>query len=87
MNIAALVYINGGYAYYKKGNYEQVIEDYDGAVRICSNYETDFIDSKFVPGGMKEVNAAIELLNSLIGSPPKSVGDFYYFCNDQLTAN
>ena len=31
-------YINRGYAYYKKGDFEQAIEDYDSAVRICPNY-------------------------------------------------
>ena len=36
-------YINRGYASYKKGDFEQALEDYDSAVRLCSNYETNFI--------------------------------------------
>ena len=85
-------YINRGYAYSKKGDFERAIEDYDGAVRLCSNYEIDFIDSKFANGGQEEVEAGIELLNSMIGSPPESAADFYYtgvkalFNNDRLTA-
>ena len=71
-------YINRGYAYYKKGNSEQAIEDYDSAVRLCSNYEADFIDSDFARGGQEAVEAAIELLNSMIGSPPESAADSYY---------
>ena len=70
--------INRGYAYYKKGNSEQAIEDYDSAVRLCSNYETDFIDSNFAHGGREAVEAALELLNSVISSPYESAADFYY---------
>ncbi len=85
-------YINRGYAYYKKGNSEQAIEDYNGAVRLCSNYETDFIDSRFAHGGQEAIEAGIELLNSVIGSPPESAADFYYtgvkllLINDRLQA-
>ena len=71
-------YINRGYAYYKKGNSKQAIEDYDSAVRICSNYETDFIDSHFAHGGREEVGAGVELLDSVISSPPESAADYYY---------
>ena len=71
-------YINRGYAYYKKGNSEQAIEDYDSAVRLCSNYETDFVDSKFAHGGWKEIEAGIELLKSMISSPRESATDHYY---------
>ena len=84
--------INRGYAYYKKGNSTQVIEDYDSAVRLCSNYETDFIDSRFAHEGQEEVEAGIELLDSVISSPPESAADFYYtgvralFRNDEFTA-
>ena len=85
-------YINRGYAYYKKGNSEQAIQDYDSAVRLCPNYETDFIDSDFAHGGQKEVEVGIELLNSVIDSPPKSAANFYYagvcalLWNDKSTA-
>ena len=71
-------HINRGYAYYKKGNSEQAIEDYDSAVRLCSNYGIDFIDSNFEHGGRKEVATGIELLDSVISSPPESAADFYY---------
>ncbi len=71
-------YINRGYAYYKKGNSEQAIEDYDSAVQLCSNYETDFIDSNFAHGGREAVEAGVELLNSVISSPPEGAADFYY---------
>ena len=88
----AKAYINRGYAYYKKGDFEQAIEDYDSAVRLCSNYETDFVDSKFAHGGREEVKAGVELLDSVIGSPYESAADFYYIgvcallMNDRLTA-
>ena len=74
----AKAYINRGYAYYKKGDFEQAIEDYDSAVRLCSNYETDFIDSLFAHGGQEEIEAGIELLNNVIGSSPESAADCYY---------
>ena len=85
-------YINRGYAYYEKGEYDKAIEDFDSAVRICSNYETDFIESHFAHGGQEEVNAGIELLNSMVGPSCESAADFYYtgvralFVNDRLTA-
>ena len=71
-------YINRGYTYYKKGDFEQAIADYDSAVRHCSNYEANFIDSNFAHGGQETIEAAIELLNSMIGSPPESAAHFYY---------
>lgn len=74
----AKAYINRGYAYYKKGNYTQAIKDYDSAVRLCSDYETDFIDSNFAHGGQEAVEAGMELLDSVIGSLPESSADFYY---------
>ena len=88
----AKAYINRGYAYYKKGDFEQAIEDYDSAVRLCSNYETDFVYSKFAHGGQEAVEAALELLNSVISSPYESAADFYYaglralFRNDGISA-
>ena len=74
----AKAYINRGYAYYEKGDYDRAIEDFDSAVRLCPNYETDFIDSGFAHGGQKEVEVGFELLNSVISSPPESAADFYY---------
>ena len=88
----AKVYINRGYAYNKKGNSTRVIEDYDSAVRLCSNYETDFINSRSEHRGQEEIKAGLELLDSMIGSPRESAADFYYtgvkalFNNDQLSA-
>ena len=88
----AKAYINRGYAYYEKDDYDRAIEDFDSAVRICPNYETDYIDSKFVHGGREAVEAAIELLNSKVNSPPESATDFYYagiallFQNNKITA-
>ena len=61
----ATAYINRGYTYYKTGDYDRAIEDYDNAVRLCSNYETDFIESYFVHGGQEEVRGAVELLNRI----------------------
>ena len=74
--------------------YDRAIEDYDNAVRLCPNYETDFIDRNFAYGGQESVDKAIELLDSRIGDiyNPKSATDFYYlgveslFRNDRLTA-
>ena len=74
----AKAYLNRRYANYKKGDYDRAIEDYDNAVRLCSNYQTDFIDSHFAHGGMEIFNAGIELLDSVVGSPCKSAVDFYY---------
>ena len=51
----AKAYLNRGYTYYQEGDYDRAIEDYDNAVRLCSNYETDYIDTQFMHGG-QEVN-------------------------------
>ena len=88
----ATVYINRGYAYYKKGNCDRAIEDYDNAVPLCSNYEANFVESHFAHGGQEEVNAGIELLDSVVGSSGESAADFYYtgvralFENNKITA-
>lgn len=88
----AAAYLNRGYAYFQKGDDDKAIENFDSTVRICSNYETDFIDSNFVHGGKEAVEAAIELLNSRVNTPPESATDFYYtgvealFHNNKMTA-
>ena len=43
---------------------DQAIEDYDNAVRLCPNYETDFMDRNFAYGGKYAVDRARELLDS-----------------------
>ena len=89
----ATAYLSRGYAYHKKGEYDKAIEDFDNAVRLCPNYETDFINSHFVHGRVKAIKTVIELLDSVISSAsPKSAVDFYYtgvralFSNDGLIA-
>ena len=78
--------------YNNKSDYDRAITDYDNAVRLCPNYETDFIDRKFVYGGKAAVESAIELLDRVISNPPQSSADFYYtgikalFQNDGLSA-
>ena len=77
---------------YLTGNYDAAIADYDNAVRLCPNYETDFMDANFVFGGENAVEVAIELLNSVVSDPPESAADYYYtgvrqlFINDGFTA-
>ena len=88
----ALAYLNRGYMYHEMRGYERALEDYDNAVRLCPNYETDFIDRQFVFGGKEAVEKAIELLDSMVSNPPWSATDFYYtgikalFENDGLSA-
>ena len=88
----AKAYSARGDAYYEKDDYDRAIEDFDNAVRLCPNYETDYIDSEFVHGGREAVEAAIELLNGKVNSPAESATDFYYagiallFQNDKIRA-
>ena len=85
-------YINRGYAYYETGDYDRAIEDFDKAVRLCPNYETDFIDSNFVHGREEVVETAIELLDSRVNTPSETATDYYYagvsllFVNNKMTA-
>ena len=74
----AKIYLNLGSVYYAKKDDEKALASYDSAVRLCPNYETDFINSKFIHGGKKAVEAAVELLNRVISNPLESAADFYY---------
>lgn len=88
----ATVYLNLGSVYQAKIEYDRAVENYDNVVRICPNYETDFIESKFVHGGQDAVEVAITLLSSMVSDPPESSADFYYtgvqslLSNDRLSA-
>ena len=80
------------YLHYLIGDYGAAIEEYDNAVRLCPNYETDFIDSNFAHGGEATVESAIKLLDSIVSDSPRNADDFYYtgikalFTNDRLSA-
>ena len=88
----ATTYLKRGDAYLQQGDYDRAIEDFDNTVRLCPNYETDYIDSKFAHGGEYLVERAIELLDSVINTPHENAIDFYYagvrgvFLNDRLFA-
>ena len=88
----ARIYLRRGSIHRAIGNRERAIEDYDNAVRLCPNYETDFIEIEFVYGGKGAVEAAIELLNDIVSDPPDTATDYYYigvrqlFMNDGLSA-
>ena len=88
----ATIYLNLGSAYYAKKDYDMAVENYDNVVRLCPNYETDFIESKFVHGGQDAVEVAIKLLNSRINTLLQNPGDFYsigvqaLFRNDRYSA-
>ena len=88
------MYLNRGDLYHGLDAYDQAIENYDSTVRLCPDYETDFMDRNFEYGGQDSVERAIKLLESKIGDidNPKSAADYYYlgveslFSNDRLTA-
>ena len=88
----AIIYLNLGSIYLAKKDYDEAVENYDNVVRLCPNYQTDFIESKFAHGGKKTVNEAIELLNNRVNTPMKNAVDYYYvgvqslFRNDGLSA-
>ena len=88
----ATIYLNLGSVYYAKKDYDMAVENYDSVVRLCPNYETDFIESKFVHGGQDAVEVAIKLLNSRVNTYPQNADYFYYtgvqalFSNDGLSA-
>ena len=87
----AKAYLNREYAYAEKGDYDRAVADFDNAVRLCPNYETDFIDSGFAHG-QHLVEKAIAVLESKISdiNNPQSAADYYYtgivslFLNDRL---
>ena len=79
----ASFYLNRGGIYHvagdARGGYEEAIKDYDNAVRLCPNYETDFINDKFMlVYGKDSVERAIKLLDSIVNDPPISAADYYY---------
>ena len=87
----AYPYLNRGYLYAALGDPERAIEDFDNAVRLCPNYEPEFIDMKLAADGEGIANA-IELLQSVVGNPRRSEFDYYYtgirclLLNDLLSA-
>ncbi len=88
----ATIYLNLGSVYYADQDYDTAVENYANVVRLCPNYETDFIESKFVHGGKDAVEVAIKLLNSRVNTPLQNADDFYYtgvralFDNDGTSA-
>lgn len=88
----ATIYLNLGSINQANGDYDRAIGNYDNVVRLCPNYATDFIESKFAHGGQDAVETAIELLEGRINSHPRNPGDFYYtgvlalFSNDGTSA-
>ena len=62
----AISYLNMGGLYHDLGDDAQALENYDNTVRLCPNYETDFMDRNFAYGGQGAVERAIELLDSRI---------------------
>lgn len=88
----ATLYLTRGDIYRQIGACDKAIEDYDNAVRLCPNYETDCIDSRFMHGGKDQIEEAIKLLKSMVSDPPESAKEFYYtgvrslFENDRLSA-
>ena len=75
----ATVYFSRGYMYSKQGSIDLAIADYDNAIRLCPNYETDFVNAGFVDGGEYAFIKIIELLENMIRTPaPENAADFYY---------
>ena len=88
----ATMYLNLGSIYYAQGDENKALESYDNIVRLCPNYKTDFIESKFAYGGQDAVEVAIKLLRSRVNNLPQNADNFYYtgvlalFTNDRLSA-
>ena len=85
-------YLNRGYAYDNKGDYNRAIKDYDNAVRLCPDYEIQFIDADKIYWGKDELEKIIQRLGSVINSLGESADAYYYtgvkalFENDGLSA-
>ena len=78
----ALHYLIRGNVHYELGNFDMAPEDYDNAVRLCPDYETDFVDCNFAHGGKEAVEAAIKFLDYHLldyPTPPESATEFYYY--------
>ena len=86
------MYLNRGYAYDNKGDYDRAIKDYDNAVRLSPYYEIYFIDEEKIYWGKDELEKIIERLGSVINSLGESADGYYYtgvkalFENDGLSA-
>ena len=55
------------------------LEDFDNAVRVCPNYETDLNDCEFVFRGKGVVEQAIHLLESIVNDLSESDADYHYY--------
>ena len=74
----ATIYLNLGNVYHAKQDYDMAVENYDNVVRLCPNYKTDFIESKFAHGGQNAVEIAIKLLGSRVNTRLQNAEGFYY---------
>lgn len=75
----AIMYLNLGGIYHAKGDVELAIENYDNVIRLCPNYVTDFVNSKFAHGGQEEVRRAVKLLESVVNNPTYSESFAAYY--------
>ena len=73
-----MTYLNRGYAYDKKGDYDKAIKDYDNAVRLCPDYEFDFHDTGHIHSVKDELEKIIGRLDSMINSFSESADAYYY---------
>ena len=77
---AAMTYINRGYVHHEMKCDAKAVEDFDKAVRRCYNdWKDNFADVKFVLGGRKGLNKAIELIKiqASRGSPIRGEQSYY----------
>ena len=82
-NCAMEVYLNRGSLYLEIGDYSAAIEDFDNAVRVCPNYETDFKTCEFVFRGKGVVEQALQLLESIVKNLSEGDVDYYYYTGVQ----
>ena len=73
------VYLNRGSLHLEIGDERAALEDFDNAVRVCPNYETDLNDCKFVFKGKGVVEQAIHLLERILNDLSANNADYDYY--------
>ena len=84
----AATYLVRGSLHQEMGRYSLAVEDYDSAVRLYPQYETDFVDRRFVQGALASAEKAALFLKSRIALlAPQSPSWYYYTGLECLYSN
>jgi len=73
----AIVFNNRGIAYFKSGQFESAIQDYDQAIRLRPNFLSALISRGFAYLNMRNYGAAVEAFDAALNAYPENAPSIY----------